>query len=144
MDEPTNGSPDETLDDLFERYEALPAQDAEREKRDLVDRIVVAVADRLADVRDDRRYTAVRDATARLRLLAPGADGFDDAVLDLIDAAREAFDPDDSADDRAGVRSPSRLEALREPDDDDVTEASEESFPASDPPGFVADGDGSR
>jgi hypothetical protein len=133
-----------TLEQLFERYERLPSRDEEPAKRELVDLIVVAIADRLVRAGDDARYRQLRDATARLRLLSPGADGFDDAVLEVIDAARDAFGDER---DVFVVRPPARTEGEggeREERDDDVTQASEESFPASDPPGFVADGDGTR
>jgi hypothetical protein len=130
-----------TLEDLFDDFESLPAQDAVQTKREVVDRILAAIARRLAEAGDDERYRAVRDAAARVRLLAPGAEGFDDAVLELIDAARGAFD-----DERLADVVPVRPEQPAPPSDgeDEVTEASEESFPASDPPGFVAGGDGSR
>jgi hypothetical protein len=130
-----------TLEELFDDFESLPAHDAVQTKREVVDRILGAIARRLAEAGDDERYRAVRDAAARVRLLAPGAEGFDDAVLELIDAARAAFD-----DERLADVVPVRPEQpVPPPDaDDEVTEASEESFPASDPPGFVAGGDGSR
>jgi hypothetical protein len=129
-----------SLEDLFERFESLPAQDAEDVKGQLVGRMLAAIADRLGAVGDGDRYRSVRAASARVRLLAPGADGFDDAVLQLIDATRDAFDEEPLAE-VVPVRSPQPAESAEE---DVVTEASEESFPASDPPGFAAGGDGAR
>ena len=129
-----------SLEALFDEFESLPARDAEHAKRDVVDRILAAVAGRLADVGDDERFRSVRDASARVRMRSPGAAGFDDAVLALIDAAREAFDEGPLAE-VVEVRRPRAGAAPA--DGDGVTEASEESFPASDPPGFVAGGDGS-
>jgi flavin-binding protein dodecin len=123
-----------SLQALFERYESLPSRDEEGLKRALVDRIVVAVAARLAEGGDDERYRTLRDATARLRLLSAGAASFDEAVLDVIDAAREALG-DAAIAEVVPVRPAVPEEA---PTDDDVTRASEASFPASDPPGFVA------
>ena len=134
MNEPTS------LEGLFERYESLPSQDAEDPKRATVELIVAAVAERLAGAGDDERYRTVRDATARLRLLSPGAAGFDEAVLEVIDATRDAFG-DGALAEVVPVRpAPS---PARTPTRDGVTEASEGSFPASDPPGFVAGNDGS-
>jgi hypothetical protein len=129
-----------SLEALFDEFESLPARDAEDAKRDVVDRILAAVAARLADAGDDGRFRAVRDASARARMRSPGAAGFDDGVLALIDAAREAFEDGPLAE-VVEVRSPRPGGAPA--DGDGVTEASEESFPASDPPGFVAGGDGS-
>lgn len=136
-----NRSP--SLEDVFERYESLPSGDAEDAKRDVVDRILAGIAQRLArvDARDER-YRAVRDRAARVRLLAPGAEGFDDAVLHLIDAARELLGDAPLAD-AEPVRAVAAAEDA-EPADRAVTEASEASFPASDPPGYVAGGDGAR
>jgi hypothetical protein len=126
-----------SLDGLFERFEELPAEDAERPKQEVVDGIVATLAARLDE--DDEAYDPLRAAVARLRLLSPGADAFDQAVLDVIDLAREAL----------GARL-ADVEAVRPAmpgaevgEGDDVTEASEESFPASDPPGYVAGGQGS-
>jgi hypothetical protein len=132
-----------TLQELFERYELLPARDVEETKRELVGRMLKAVADQLAqtDAGDDR-YRAVRDASALVRLLAPGAERFDDAVLQLIDAAREAF----GAEHLGGLvrgRAPQSDVGGGEADDP-VMETSEDSFPASDPPGYVAGGEGVR
>ena len=129
-----------SLEQLFEEFESLPSQDAEDDKRDVVGVILTAVADRLGEAGGDERYRAVRDASARVRLRSPGAVGFDDAVLELIDATREAFGERPLAD-VVEVR-PQRPEPAP-PDADTVTEASEESFPASDPPGYVAGNDGS-
>jgi hypothetical protein len=131
------------LEELFERYESLPSQDAEDEKREVVDRILSVVAQNLAsfDPGDDR-YRGVRDAAARVRLLAPRAVGFDDAVLDLIDEARAALGRERLAD-AVAVRPPPGGEGA-EPAGEKVTEASEESFPASDPPGYAAGADGAR
>jgi hypothetical protein len=130
-----------SLRDLFEGFESLPSRDAERAKSDVVDRILAAVAATLARTQaGDPRYRPVRDAAARVRLLAPGADGFDDAVLGLVDAARDAFDEEALAEPIAVGASPDDRPGTR---DAIVTEASEESFPASDPPAFAADGDAS-
>jgi hypothetical protein len=118
-----------SLEDLFERFESLPSRDAEDAKREVVERVLAAIAGRLAEAGVAGRYRSVRAASARVRLLSPGAEGFDDAVLDLIDAARPVR-PAQPPPEPAGQ--------------DAVTEASEGSFPASDPPGFVAGGDGSR
>jgi hypothetical protein len=131
-----------SIEDLFERFESLPSRDEEQTKRELVDRMLAAVADRLAGAGADARYQHVRDATARVRLLSPGADGFDEAVLGLIDAVREAFAGDRLVD-VVRARPPERLEDV-EGGGDRVTGASEDSFPASDPPGYVAGGEGSR
>jgi hypothetical protein len=130
---------DASLAELFERYEALPSRDAEDAKRDLVDRILDGVAAQLAEAGEgDDRHRAVRDVAVRVRLLAPGADAFDDAVLGLIDAARAAFG--DTLTDVVPARSAAER-GRSEPAGEVVTEASEESFPASDPPSYVA-GDG--
>jgi hypothetical protein len=130
-----------SLEELFERYESMPSLDAEEAKRELVDRMLAVMARRLAetdDVADFDRYRPVRDATSRVRLLAPGADGFDDAVLGLIDAARDAFARHVLTE---GVRaSPPRRGSANGSAGDRVTQASEESFPASDPPGYAAGG----
>jgi hypothetical protein len=137
-----------SLEDLFERFESLPSRDEEQAKRELVDRMLAAVADRLAATdADDERYRDVRDASARVRLLAPGADGFDEAVLRLIDAVREAFGGERLAE-VLSTRAPERQEGAEvegaEVEGDSVTGASQDSFPASDPPGYVAGGEGSR
>jgi hypothetical protein len=144
MNGPANGRVDEatTLAELFERYESLPSRDEVEAKRALVDRMLAAMAPRLASDEESARYRPIRDAGARVRLLTPGADDFDAAVLTLIDAAREAFGEDGLAE-VAPAAAPERGEHPR-PDVDGVTEASEESFPASDPPGYVAGADGSR
>jgi hypothetical protein len=130
-----------SLEDLFERFESLPSRDAEDAKREVVERVLAAIAGRLAEAGVAGRYRSVRAASARVRLLSPGAEGFDDAVLELIDAARESFDEEPLAD----VVPVRPAQPPPEPAGQDAaTEASEESFPASDPPGFVAGGDGSR
>jgi hypothetical protein len=130
-----------SLEDLFERFESLPSRDAEDAKREVVDRMLAGIAGRLVEAGVAGRYRNVRTASARVRLLAPGAEGFDEAVLELIDAARESFDEEPLAD-VVPVRA---AQSPAEPAGEDaVTEASEESFPASDPPGFAAGGDGSR
>jgi hypothetical protein len=87
-----------SLEDLFERFESLPSRDAEDAKREVVERVLAAIAGRLAEAGVAGRYRSVRAASARVRLLSPGAEGFDDAVLELIDAARESFDEEPLAD----------------------------------------------
>jgi hypothetical protein len=137
VDEPAS------LDDLFQRFESLPSQDADGVKAGLVNDILAAVAERLAAAEaDEERYRTVRDAAARVRLLSPGADGFDEAVLELIDAARERFDEQALAETRAVPPRPG--DGGGEPEGEVVTRASEESFPASDPPGYAAGGEAGR
>jgi hypothetical protein len=132
-----------SLDELFERFESLPSQDAEGAKAELVERMLATVAERLAGVEpDDERYRPVRAAAARVRLLGSGAAGFDEAVLELIDAARERLDEETLAE-GVVVASPAAPGPV-EPAGEVVTEASEESFPASDAPGYAAGRDGSR
>jgi hypothetical protein len=126
-----------SLEDLFERYEELPSQDAERTKQQLVDDIVTGISSRPDEGGD--AYDTLRAAVARLRLLSPGAATFDETVLEVIDLAREALG--ERVADVVPVRSMQPTDAAR--GGDAVTEASEGSFPASDPPGYVAGGEGS-
>ncbi len=127
-----------SLDELFERFEGLPSADVERTKTELLEQILAALAPHAGNGAPAGR--ALREAMTRVRMLSAGAEGFDMAVLELIDTARERLDAETRA---APVPSGARPGEGRERGDgDEVDEASKDSFPASDPPAYMAGGQG--
>lgn len=140
---------DERLEASFDRFKELPARGAFDEKRELVGAIVAGLTRHMAGAASGEHPT-IEDIAARLRLSSPEAPYHDDTVLDLIDLARGHL-ADGHRHGRAAAVPRDELAAVVDTSDppastgDRVDEASDESFPASDPPSYAADpGSGRR
>lgn len=136
----TPGSDDrERLEGWFRSFEELPASDAFERKHELVRGIVAALTRHAVGARPGE-HAEIDAALARLQLVSAEAPGHDDAVLELIDQAREHLA--DGHDHGAAVeppQAPPPAPLAYGPEDDAVDEASAGSFPASDPPSYASE-----
>jgi hypothetical protein len=129
----------ERLEAAFRRFEELPSGDAFEDKRLLVRDIGGALARHAAGA-EPGQHRAIDDAAARLQLVSPEAPAHDELALELIDAAREHLaDGHDHGGGNALLPAVAAAEAPGAADDRRIDEASDESFPASDPPSYTAD-----
>lgn len=132
------------LEGSFRRFEELPARGAFDEKRELVRDIVAALARHSAGA-EVHEHAAIDAAVARLQMLSPEATDHDEIVLELIDVARahladgHAHGGPDAGPIRGSTGAPVPSPPEPEPPDERVDHASDESFPASDPPSYTVD-----